>query len=58
MVSHGYSTEPHLHFEVATEEDGDTIPVNFRNTRIHFFGLNENKRYKALFFNKKSGGLF
>jgi murein DD-endopeptidase MepM/ murein hydrolase activator NlpD len=51
----GDSTEPHLHFEVATEEDGDTIPVNFRNTRIHSFGLNEYESYKSLFFTTIKG---
>ncbi|NOX31516.1 MAG: M23 family metallopeptidase [Actinobacteria bacterium] len=43
----GDSSGPHLHFEVATCEDCDTLPVNFGNTREHQFGLDEDDAYLA-----------
>jgi murein DD-endopeptidase MepM/ murein hydrolase activator NlpD len=43
----GDSSEPHLHFEVAVCENCQTLPVNFKNTRKHTNGLNENEFYRA-----------
>lgn len=41
----GDSTEPHLHFEVLDVEDGDSLPVTFRNTRPHPQGLVDLETY-------------
>lgn len=46
----GDSSEPHLHFEVLDCRDGDTQPINFRNTRAHTNGLFEGQSYEALPF--------
>lgn len=43
----GYSSEPHLHFEVLECFDCDTLPINFINTRYHDHGLTEDERYRA-----------
>lgn len=43
----GLSSEPHLHFEVLTSRDGNSIPVTFRNTRAHPNGLVEGQSYEA-----------
>jgi len=43
----GDSSEAHLHFEVARCEDCETLPINFRNTREHRYGLIEGEVYKA-----------
>jgi len=49
----GFSTEPHLHFDVRTGCDGDactTVPVTFRNTAANPRGLVAGLPYAALPF--------
>jgi murein DD-endopeptidase MepM/ murein hydrolase activator NlpD len=43
----GDSSEPHLHFEVLECYECDTFPINFSNTRYHYYGLAEDERYRA-----------
>lgn len=43
----GDSTEPHLHFEVLECKDCDSLPINFRNTRIHSNDFVDKKFYEA-----------
>ncbi|MBE9069816.1 M23 family metallopeptidase, partial [Leptolyngbya cf. ectocarpi LEGE 11479] len=46
----GDSTEPHLHFEVLECQDCDSLPITFRNTRVHTNGLVEQGSYEAQVF--------
>jgi murein DD-endopeptidase MepM/ murein hydrolase activator NlpD len=39
---------PHLHFEVQTSDEKDTVPVTFSNTRANARGLIRGKSYTAL----------
>jgi murein DD-endopeptidase MepM/ murein hydrolase activator NlpD len=43
----GESTEPHLHFQVDSGDDGSSMPVVFRNARPHPHGLVEGETYQA-----------
>lgn len=43
----GDSTEPHLHFQVNGAENEGSVPVVFRNTRAHPYGLVEGEIYQA-----------
>ncbi|MDF1811775.1 MAG: hypothetical protein P1V20_06160 [Verrucomicrobiales bacterium] len=47
----GYSTQPHLHFDVSYPVDGmnrQTIPVVFRAARGNLAELKEGERYTAV----------
>jgi murein DD-endopeptidase MepM/ murein hydrolase activator NlpD len=43
----GSSTEPHLHFHVQRCDGCPTVPVTFRNTRLHPRGLLQGEVYEA-----------
>ena len=43
----GFSTGAHLHFEVKTPETDASVPITFKNTAAHVFGLREGHAYEA-----------
>lgn len=44
----GCSSGPHLHFMVQTNDEKDTVPLTFSNTKANKRGLQQGKEYTAL----------